>query len=250
MTAVRRTSIRVFMRTLLREDPARRLFKGDAYLAPQQGYPVELHFYEHGPGRWIFPRVVDFSEKYWRATEVAGVSTHALAGKGLVLYLMSHGSRSGWPRLKWLLDLRRLTRDYGDGDWKRLEALAGDDRLSLCFRLSAAMLMSCFGAGSVPVSLHGSLDGFRSRCLLRQSIRWLSQDRLEGAQPPLERARFELFLAVLAERHLQRFWQVAPFAVRPMDYERFRLPSLVIWLVWPIVRPMSFVARMVKRFFR
>ncbi|WP_068498678.1 nucleotidyltransferase domain-containing protein [Paenibacillus kribbensis] len=104
-----------------------------SFLHPQKRVEVELHWRLHpdAGGEPSFDELWDrrqFSESAGASrggqsasadsTAAMAASTYTLGGEHQFLYLSAHGARHGWFRLRWLVDIDRLTAC--DVDWEAL----------------------------------------------------------------------------------------------------------------------------------
>jgi hypothetical protein len=89
------------------------------YSHPKKGVEIELHWRLH-PGPWKEPT---FSELWQRRR--AGIITenpvYFLGKEDLFIFLVSHGARHGWSRLRWLIDIDQIIKQ--GLDWKHLNKL-------------------------------------------------------------------------------------------------------------------------------
>ncbi|MDR6121882.1 hypothetical protein QFZ87_001479 [Bacillus sp. SLBN-46] len=78
------------------------------YLHPQKGIKLEIHW-RLNPGPGIEP---SFSE-LWSRKQVSSQTIdplYFLGREDLFLFLVSHGARHGWSRLRWLVDINQIIR--------------------------------------------------------------------------------------------------------------------------------------------
>ncbi|WP_338789130.1 nucleotidyltransferase family protein [Metabacillus sp. FJAT-53654] len=83
------------------------------YFHPQKRMKLEIHW-RLNPGPGAEPSF----EELWKRKRRSKLTTYPvyLLGKeDLFLFLVSHGARHGWSRLRWLLDIHQLTEQ--DIDW-------------------------------------------------------------------------------------------------------------------------------------
>lgn len=146
------------------------LVKTDNFLS-DDGQRVEIHFLNHREARAIFPAALQFSSSAWQPFSLGTLHTHRLHGAPLILYLLSHGLRQGWLRLKWLLDLHRLTREYEPGDWAALRAAAMHEGRARDYHTGIGLLHLTLGHAPAASGDAGS-KLMRSVCL-----RWLNDPR-------------------------------------------------------------------------
>ncbi|MNI20322.1 hypothetical protein D3C73_737980 [compost metagenome] len=74
----------------------------------QKGIKVEIHW-RLGPGPGKEP---DFNELWSRKrnSTIGNSSVYYLGREHLFLFLVSHGARHGWSRLRWLMDIDRISK--------------------------------------------------------------------------------------------------------------------------------------------
>lgn len=89
------------------------------YHHPLKDIKVEIHWRLHpGPGK-----EPNFNElwKRKRKSLLSNSPIYFLGREDLFLFLVSHGARHGWSRLRWLIDIHRM---IGQGmDWQEIDAL-------------------------------------------------------------------------------------------------------------------------------
>jgi hypothetical protein len=86
---------------------------------PTRGIKIELHW-RLNPGPSIEPSF----EELWKRKRVSSnkrISIYSLGREDLFLFLVMHGARHGWSRLRWLVDIDRLSNHALD--WKVLQSL-------------------------------------------------------------------------------------------------------------------------------
>ncbi|WP_233569745.1 nucleotidyltransferase domain-containing protein [Falsibacillus albus] len=78
------------------------------YVHPQKQVKIEIHW-RLNPGPGLEPAFKELWER--RETEViGGLPVHTLGVEDLFVFLISHGSRHGWSRLRWLLDIHQMLK--------------------------------------------------------------------------------------------------------------------------------------------
>lgn len=143
------------------------LAKSDEFIAPDNTR-LEVHFLNHREARAMHPAHLAFQSDGWEAVNLGSLHTHRLRGTPLLLYLLSHGLRQGWLRLKWLLDLRQLTRGYGEREWAALRDAAALHDFLPEFRTGAGLLHRTLGQPAAPPDRDALSALLQSICL-----RWL-----------------------------------------------------------------------------
>ncbi|MEB3100767.1 nucleotidyltransferase domain-containing protein [Ferviditalea candida] len=89
------------------------------FLHPKKGIKLEIHWrLNPGPGK------EPSFHQFWERKALSPLTNHPvymLGREDLFLFLITHGARHGWSRLRWLEDIRRLVKQ--PLDWKRLHLL-------------------------------------------------------------------------------------------------------------------------------
>ncbi|OZU89262.1 Renal dipeptidase [Virgibacillus indicus] len=89
------------------------------YIHPQQNIKVEIHWrLNPGPGKE--PRFNELWERKSRS-KLTHFPVYLLGKEDLFLFLISHGARHGWSRLRWLVDIQYLIKQQLD--WKRVNLI-------------------------------------------------------------------------------------------------------------------------------
>lgn len=89
------------------------------YIHPNQNVKVEIHWrLNPGPGKE--PRFYELWERRSKS-KLTAFPVFLLGKEDLFLYLISHGARHGWSRLRWLLDIQYLTKQQLE--WKRVDLM-------------------------------------------------------------------------------------------------------------------------------
>lgn len=89
------------------------------YIHPVRRIKMEVHWRLH-PGPAKEP---SFKELWARKCSVdwMGTAVHQLGKEDQLLFLLAHGARHGWSRLRWLIDIRQLMRQ--GMDWQLFRQL-------------------------------------------------------------------------------------------------------------------------------
>lgn len=89
------------------------------YFHPQRQIKLEIHWrLSPGPGRE--PSFTDLWNRK-RQSSISTVPIYMLGKEDLFMFLISHGARHGWSRLRWLADIHRLVLQ--GQNWKRLYSI-------------------------------------------------------------------------------------------------------------------------------
>lgn len=91
----------------------------------------------------------DFEELWERINTcyISGTPYHLLSNEDLFMFLVSHGSRHGWFRLRWLLDIKKLVEK--EIDWSLLKSLLSKYQCDHC-AIQALVLSSVLFRTSFP----------------------------------------------------------------------------------------------------
>ncbi|MCR2802508.1 nucleotidyltransferase domain-containing protein [Paenibacillus soyae] len=210
---------------------------------PSKGIKVEVHW-RLNPAPSKEP---SFDELWSRKRKSSLISRpiYYLGREDLFLFLVSHGARHGWSRLRWLLDIKKLMNQRVD--WPRLTHLLkkhhyhniGGQALFLAARLLAAPLKE------------------EMRPLLAsRKAEWLAEDTLFYIQrmvnlhtPPLpkdvERYHRQYLFALMSKR--QKLQYMASFLYPfPEDARTLPLPKRLHFLYFPL-RPLLWAWRKTRR---
>lgn len=76
------------------------------YFHPKKGIKLEIHWRLHpGPGK------EQSFEELWKRKSISSLTSspvYLLGNEDLFLFLISHGARHGWSRLRWLMDIHQI----------------------------------------------------------------------------------------------------------------------------------------------
>ncbi|MGJ9382802.1 nucleotidyltransferase domain-containing protein [Salipaludibacillus sp. CF4.18] len=78
------------------------------YIHPENGLKLEVHWRLH-PGPGIEPSFNDLWDRK-SITSITSSPVYYLVKEDLFVFLVSHGSRHGWSRLRWLVDIHQLLK--------------------------------------------------------------------------------------------------------------------------------------------
>ena len=225
----------------------RALHKDDSYFSPD-GLRIELHYHRDGIGQHVFPDFLVFGSGAWQTCRVESTVTHRLHGTPLLLYLLSHGTRSRWHRLKWLLDIRRLTRHFDTDAWMELQNAARQEHMELQALIGLRLLNRAFDVPSLS-ALQSCSGVHRLGFAVRQCQINLNDESasLHLTHPVRTAIRTTLYDVLLQRTGRARLAVVSNVLIRSQDIARWRLPMPLILLLAPIVRPFSLVYRRTLR---
>jgi hypothetical protein len=212
------------------------------FFHPKKGIKVELHW-RLNPAPSKEP---SFNELWSRKRKSALISRpiYYLGREDLFMFLVSHGARHGWSRLRWLLDIKQLVNQKLD--WPKLIRLLSKHSYS---HIGGQALLLAARLLSLP------LRDEMKPLLAGRKAHWLAEDtmfyvhrlvNLHSPPIPEEISRFHkryLFALLTVPQKIQF---VASFLFPyPEDAETLPLPKALHFLYFPL-RPFLWLFRKTK----
>ncbi|NOU70888.1 Renal dipeptidase [Paenibacillus sp. LMG 31458] len=213
------------------------------YTHSQKRTKIEIHW-KLNPGLSYEPSFNELWERR-KKSSIASFPVYMLGYEDLFMFLVSHGARHGWSRLRWLVDIDRIARHQINWE-KQIVCLkkykiahVGGQALVLAINLLATPLtkeMKTLIEGKRPVHLaHAALF------YLKQMIH-LHREPLPGDVARYhKRHLFSLMSNQLKVLHILSF--LYPY---PMDVELIPLPKNLHFLYFPL-RPFMWLWRKTRR---
>lgn len=212
------------------------------YNHPAKEIKVEVHW-RLNP----FPAREPKFEELWsrrRQSELINRPIYYLGREDLFLFLVSHGARHGWSRLRWLLDIKQLSKQKLD--WDLLPALLRRHQF-----LAVGGQALCLASRLLGASLREEM-----KPLLSRKAEWMAEDalfyirRLVNLHTPpvpreVERYHQKYLFALLPIRQKIRFAASTLFPY-PEDARTFPLPPKFHFLYF-ILRPFLMLWRRMKK---
>ncbi|SFA97172.1 Uncharacterised nucleotidyltransferase [Cohnella sp. OV330] len=206
-----------------------------SFYHPSHSLQIEIHWrLAPGPGR-----EPDFEKLWSRRREHSFGSGHVayLGPEDQFLYLVHHGARHGWFRLRWLCDIDVLARR--GLDWSSCAQLAvmyGTEHLVGQALILAFQLLQT----PTPKELEGFTRLKRSGAQIPQVLSFM-RDSLENAPP--ERVRtYERYLFAIKTRRQKLLYLLGLLYPYPMDAKTLPLPKTFHFLYFPL-RPLLWTWR-------
>ena len=214
-----------------------------SYFHPERHIKLELHWRLHpGPGKE--PRFSDL----WERKQACDKNSRAwmLGKEDLFLFLIMHGARHGWSRLRWLVDIHQLLQK--DLDWRQLEQRMKYNH----YRPAVAQALI----------LHGDIFGFtyaepyfklypvhsKTIALAQQTVFYLEQ-MVHLHRLPLEKSialHHQRNIASLRTFPMKILFASSQLFPYPADVVTFPLPQQLHLLYFPL-RPFLIIWRKRKR---
>lgn len=210
------------------------------------GVAVDLHW---GFTPRYFPYPVDF-EQLWRrrrTVNLGPVAVSTIGNEDLVGVLCAHGAKSGWSKLKWVIDVAHFVKRHPDLDWDLVQREAGIAGTARMVHVGIQLAGDMFGS-PVPVSSNEASEKRRSRELaVGLKARLLSGPPRDLS--PLQMARLQVRLR---ERLRQRVSVAARVAFLPNHFDAAAVPvprqlSFVQYCVRPVRLAVTSLAKQGRR---
>ncbi|HEX6534315.1 MAG TPA: nucleotidyltransferase family protein [Gemmatimonadaceae bacterium] len=211
-----------------------------AYANRATGITVELH--------WALTRDVPGTHvsehwAWWNAREVEllGRRVRALSWEALLVYLCVHGSKHGWERLAWIVDVAELLRVAPSMDWSAVATLAGECGARRMLPLGLSLARDLLGASIGAEAWRHARETASVRGLAREVRERLFDDDGAGA-PGLG---FQLRVRERA-RHRGAYLLHLLTAPHVADVEAIPLPRGSRWL-YRVLRPGRLLLKRLRR---
>lgn len=214
-----------------------------AYFHSQTGVKVEVHWrLSPGPGK-----EPSFKELWNRKskTNYMNIPVYHLGKVDLFLFLVSHGARHGWFRLRWLVDIDRLLKQ--ELNWSLLLIL------SKRFQCNPVVGQALFLANQLVGS---EVNGILMGTMYREHSRKIAQEALYFIE------RMEILHTTTTSKETDNYYQrhlISLMTIRkrlfyyisclhplPIDAETLPLPKTLHFLYFPL-RPFLWVLRKSKK---
>ena len=214
------------------------------FFHPQKKIKVEIHW-RLNPGPAREPSFEALWKRKSLSSNLNNNPVYMLGNEDLFLFLVSHGARHGWSRLRWLYDIHiLLTKDI---DWKAERKLLrhygysyfGGQAINLCTRLLNT---------KIPNEIKSLSDRKRSNRLAESALFYIGNIVNLHSEPlPKEVASYHkkhLFLLMSSE---QKLLYIASFLFPyPEDAQILPMPKFLHFLYFPL-RPFLWAWRRTKR---
>jgi hypothetical protein len=213
------------------------------YIHPDNGMKLEIHWRLHpGPGK-----EPSFHELWKRKNKstLTSFPVYFLGREDLFLYLVSHGARHGWSRLRWLVDIQQIMKQRLD--WEKLYTLfktyhnpnvAGQ----------AIILASQLLNTKVTEEMNPFLSGNCPKRLAQESIFYVERMvNLHTDPVPGEVSKYHSrHLFSLMSTHQKFFFIISFLHPYPEDAQILPLPKHLHFLYFPL-RPLLWAWRKTRK---
>ncbi|THF73673.1 nucleotidyltransferase domain-containing protein [Cohnella fermenti] len=213
-----------------------------AFRNPKLGIEAEIHWRLNGDGG----REPSF-EELWAGRQISDLAAGlAMPGDSyLFLYLITHGARHGWFRLRWLMDIDKLARR--ELDWLGVAALLKRYR-AVHLAGQALVLSSALLGTPVPEPLRPAVSGGRGQELARRALRFIRDDVVLTTDPSAGEVvkTYKSYLFALKTRPQKGLHALRRLYPSFRDAETLPLPRQLYFLYFPL-RPFVWLWRQVRQ---
>ena len=213
------------------------------YFHPEKKIKLEVHW-RLNPGPAKEPHFDELWDRK-RKSSLTSNPVYLLGREDLFLFLVSHGARHGWSRLRWLADIHQMTKQ--NIDWKNLILLLKKYQY-LHVGGQALILASQLLETSLVEEMKPLISRVTSRRLAQEAIFYLEEMVNLHTDPVPEN------VAMYHKRHLfslmshqQKFFFIMSFMYPyPEDAETLPLPKYLHFLYFPL-RPLLWAWRKTRK---
>ncbi|GAE35944.1 nucleotidyltransferase domain-containing protein [Halalkalibacter akibai] len=214
------------------------------YFDPVKDVKVEIHWRLHpGPGK-----EPSFNE-LWQRSRVSNLTqsiVHFLGKEDLFLFLISHGARHGYCRLRWLYDIHRFMQQ-DDINWEKLDQLIKTHQNRVVIGL-AGILTSKIFATKLPENMDKFVASTKAQRLATNTLFYLEDMINVHEEPPVEEvsryhSKYLFSLMSMPQKMLFILSFLYPYAE---DAATLPLPKSLHFLYFPL-RPMLWAWRKTKK---
>ncbi|MDQ0859298.1 nucleotidyltransferase family protein [Bacillus sp. V2I10] len=213
------------------------------YFHPVKKTKAEVHW-RLNPGPGLEPHFEDLWKER-RKSELTSSPIYFLGKEDLFLFLVSHGARHGWSRLRWLSDIQHMMGQ--DIDWNKIQVLLKKHHF-INQGSQALVLASELLNADVKTNMTHMVENKKSRGLAQEAIFYFERMvNLHTDPVPDEiwkyHAKHLFSLMSPKQKLLFLFSCIHPL---PEDAETLRLPNRLHFLYFPL-RPFLWAWRKTKR---
>jgi hypothetical protein len=212
------------------------------FFHPHKKIKAEIHW-RLNPGPAKEPNFDDL----WKRKRVSTLTSqpiYTLGLEDLYVFLVSHGARHGWSRLRWLEDINKLTES--DINWNKIiYLLKRNDNYDVGGQ--ALYLVSHLLNAKVPLEMNKIVNRKRTKQLGIDALFYIKQMvNLHSEPVPEEVSEYHTrHLFSLMSPKQKCFFILSFLYPYPEDAEFFPLPKVLHFLYFPL-RPIIFLLRKTK----
>jgi hypothetical protein len=213
------------------------------YFHPHKKIKLEIHW-RLNPGPSHEPTFHELWERK-RLSTLTSSPVYMLGYEDLFIFLVSHGARHGWSRLRWLLDLDRIVSLHNG--WEKLHTFL--KRYQMDHVGGQALILSSELLGTpIPKELRTLTVGKRPKLLAQDTLFYIKQMIHLHREPlPDDVARYhKRHLFSLMSFQLKLLYVISFLYPYPMDVEILPLPRSLHFLYFPL-RPFLWAWRKTRK---
>ncbi|MCM3173223.1 nucleotidyltransferase family protein [Paenibacillus sp. MER 99-2] len=210
------------------------------YMHPVKRTQVEVHWRLNPDSG----KESDF-EVLWKRSRLSTYTqtpVRMLEKEDLWVYLVTHGARHGWFRLRWLLDIDQMIRTMQINTDLLMKRLKAEGRVAIgtqALRLVLALLNTPLSSSYHNLLSMNSKTGER---LARHGVLFMH----EMVESPAHVKSYQSYLFALRSRRQKMFFFIERLYPSTWDVEQFPLPRYLHFLYFPL-RPFLWFWRRMKR---
>jgi hypothetical protein len=215
------------------------------YLHPYKGIIIEIHWRLH-PQSINEPSFDDLWERR-RVSSISSYSLHYLGNEDLFFYLVAHGARHGWFRLRWLLDINQILnkKNYIESDGNTINKFV-DLHLGgkINYLGQALILVSVLFQTSVNPKMKWVTEIMGARKLTKKTINYISKRAKYNSILSEEdfAKNQKRYLFTMKSSYQKLIFILNLFYPNPKDAEALLLPRPLRFLYLPL-RPFLWAVR-------
>ncbi|ASK63708.1 Renal dipeptidase [Virgibacillus phasianinus] len=213
------------------------------YIHPVKNIKLEIHW-RLNPGPSKEPGFYDLWKRK-NKSPLTNFPVYLLGNEDLFLFLVSHGSRHGWSRLRWLVDIHHLIKQ--NVDWKTVYKLLKTNYF-LGVGGQSMILASELLNAPITMQMKSLFISKRSKKLAQGAIFYLeSMINLHTDPVPEDIARYHKHHLFSLMSFQQKFLFIVSFLYPyPEDAETLPLPKKLHYLYFPL-RPLLWAWRKTRK---
>lgn len=211
-----------------------------SFFHQEKGIKIEVHWrLNPGPGR-----EPHFSE-LWEQRR-GNKETYTLAKEDLFYFLVLHGARHGWSRLRWLMDIFQMLKQ--EMNWEEIyQVFKKYHQIHIAGQ--ALILVSVLFNSPLPKGTERFLQNKRSHLLAQKAIFYLERRvSLHSSPVPKEIADYHSrHLFSLMSTHQKCLFILSLYYPLPEDVQVLPLPKLLRFLYFPL-RPVTWLLKKTRKY--
>ncbi|MEH7106961.1 MULTISPECIES: nucleotidyltransferase domain-containing protein [Bacillaceae] len=211
---------------------------------PEKQIKVEIHW-RLNPGPAKEPNFNDLWDRK-RVSKLTSYPVYTLGFEDLFLFLVSHGARHGWSRLRWLMDIEKLVKM--ELNWNKTKDLLRENQF-LQLGGQALYLASELLCTKVPDEMMENINRKQTKQLAGDALFYIKQMvNLHTYPVPKDVSEYHKrhLISLMSKRQKVLFFASTLYPY-PEDAEFFPLPKILHFLYFPL-RPIIVILRKTKNY--